>query len=262
MNSSHVIPHAGREWRRFQALKLSERGWSQRRIAEALDVTEQALSGWLHQARAGGPEALRARRRPGRPPELSAAQQRMIPEWLWHGPEAYGFRGQVWTSARVARVIEEEVGIRYHKDHVARLLKALHWTPQIPIRRADQRDDDAIAQWRRDKWPELRRQAVRERRTLVITDEAGIYLLPGVVRTYAPEAHTPVLRAKVTRDHLSVMGAFTPQGQVYTLVRPESLNGLHTVEFLLHLRRVADQRLLAIWDGSPIHRRQAVKEFV
>src|SRR5271165_556491 len=76
------------------------------------------------------------------------------------------------------------------------------------------------------------------------------------------EGLTPVLREKQTRDHLSVMGAMTPLGQVYTLVRQESLNGLHCVEFLLHLLRVAGERLLVIWDGSPIHRRVEVKEFV
>lgn len=83
-----------------------------------------------------------------------------------------------------------------------------------------------------------------------------------LVRTYAPEARTPILREKVTRDHLSVMGALSPEGKVYTLVRQESLNGCHTVEFLLHLRRVAGPRLLVIWDGSPIHRRQEVQEYV
>src|SRR5262245_25841083 len=109
---------------------------------------------------------------------------------------------------------------------------------------------------------QLRRRARRERRVLVFEDESGFYLLPGLVRTYAPEAHTPVIRERQTRDHLSVMGGMTPAGKVYTLARQESLNGMHTVEFLLHLLRVAGERLLVVWDGSPIHRRQAVQEFV
>ena len=241
---------------------LKRRGWYQRDIAEALDVSEVAVSRWLARARDGGPEALRARPAPGRPPRLSPAQKRSIPEFLWHGPEAYGFRGQVWTCARVAQVIEEEFGVRYHKDHVGRLLKDLRWTPQLPIRRAIQRDEEAIRRWRDEAWPELRRRARRERRALVFEDESGFYLLPGVVKTYAPEGLTPVLREKQTRDHLSVMGGMTPEGKVYTLVRQESLNGLHSIEFLLHLLRVAGERLLVIWDGSPIHRRAEVKEFV
>jgi transposase len=243
-------------------LHLKRRGWYQRDIAEALDVSEEAVSRWLARARDGGPEALRARPAPGHPPRLSPDQRRAIPEFLWHGPEAYGFRGQLWTCARIAKVIEWEFGVRYHKDHVGRMLKGLHWTPQQPIKRAIQRDDDAIRRWRDETWPELLRRARRERRTLVFEDESGFYLLPGVVKTYAPEGITPVLREKQTRDHLSVMGGMTPEGRVYTLVRQESLNGLHSIEFLLHLLRVAGDRLLVIWDGSPIHRRVEVKEFV
>jgi transposase len=245
-----------REWR------LKQQGWPQRDIARALDASEGAVSQWMAIAERDGAEALRAHPSPGHPPRLSAAQKRLIPEFLWHGPEAYGLRGQVWTCARVARVIEVEFGIRYHKDHVGRLLRELHWTPQVPITRALQRDEKAIERWRTEVWPDLRRQARRERRVLVFVDEAGFYLLPGVVRTYAPKGLTPVLREKQTRDHLSVMGGITPEGKVYTLARQESLNGWHCIEFLLHLGRVAGTRLLLIWDGSPIHRREEVTEFV
>lgn len=243
-------------------MHLEQQGWYQRDIAAALDVSEETVSRWLARARAGGPEALRAQPRPGHPPKLSPAQKRLIPEFLWHGAEAYGFRGEVWTCARIARVLEEEFGVRYHKDHVGRLLKELRWTPQVPIKRAIQRDEEAIPRWRDEVWPELQRRARRERRVLVFEDESGFYLLPGLVRTYAPQARTPVLHEKQTRDHLSVMGGMTPAGKVYTLARQESLNGLHSIEFLTHLLRVAGQRLLVIWDGSPIHRRAAVKEFV
>ena len=77
-------------------------------------------------------------------------------------------------------------------------------------------------------------------------DESGFYLLPGVVKTYAPRGLTPILKEWQTRDHLSVMGGVTPQGKVYSLVHQESLSGLHTVAFLTHLLRVAGPRLLHI----------------
>jgi transposase len=243
-------------------VRLKEQGWYQRDIAAALGVSEDAVSRWLMRARVGGLEALRSRSSPGRRPKLSSVQKRLIPEFLWHGAEAYGFRGAVWTCARIAQVIEEEFGVRYHKDHVGRLLQELFWTPQLPIRRALQRDEEAIRRWRAEVWPALRRRAQRERRVLVFEDEAGFYLLPGLVRTYAPQAQTPLLRERQTRDHLSVMGGMTPAGKVYTLARQESLNGMHVIEFLQHLQRVAGERLLVIWDGSPIHRRQAVRDFV
>ena len=77
-----------------------------------------------------------------------------------HGAEAYGFRGEVWTCPRVRKVIEWEFGVSYHKSHVARLLKELKWTPQLPIERATQRDEVAIAEWRSDVWKEMKKSAL------------------------------------------------------------------------------------------------------
>src|SRR4051794_25586767 len=164
------IPPECYEWRRFRALYLKRRGWYQRDIAEAFDASEEAVSRWLARVRDCGPEALRARPTSGRSPRLTPDQVWSIPEFLWHAPEAYGFRGQVWTCARIAKVIEWEFGVRYHKDHVGRMLKGLGWTPQQPIRRATQRDDEAIRRWRDESWPGLLRRARRERRTLIFED--------------------------------------------------------------------------------------------
>jgi transposase len=262
MDTEPFDPFDAGEWRRMQAWRLSQRGWKQRDIAVALSASEAAVSRWLAAARASGPQALAARPIPGRPPRLTAEQRRLLPDFLWHGAEAYGFRGDVWTCARVAQVLKEEFGVAYSKSQVSRILKGLRWTPQVPITRAIQRDEEAIARWREGVWPGLRGRARRERRALVFVDESGFYLLPGVVKTYGPEGETPVLDEWQTRDHLSVMGGLTPAGKVYVLVRPESLNGLHTVAFLQHLVRYAGRRVLVIWDGSPIHRRAAVTEFL
>lgn len=262
MGTSEFKPGDWREWRRLRAWQLKQEGWSQRAIAGALGVSEVSVSHWLARASESGPESLRKRPGPGRPPSLSPRQKGLIPEFLWHGAEAYGFSGEVWTCARVASVIAEEFGVLYHNDHVGRLLKELDWTPQMPIKRAIQRDEPAIRRWRDEAWPRLLGQARKERRVLVFEDESGFYLLPGLVRTYAPKARTPVIREKQTRDHLSVMGGMTPQGKVYTLVRHKPLNGLHCIEFLEHLRAVTGRRLLVIWDGSPIHRRREVSQFV
>src|SRR5947209_17500508 len=111
MESPDSLPADGLEWRRFRALHLKGQGWSRRDIAEALGVSPVSVGRWFARARDGGPEALRAQPRLGPPPKLSAAQRHRIPEFLWHGAEAYGFRGEVWTCARVARVIEEEFGV-------------------------------------------------------------------------------------------------------------------------------------------------------
>src|SRR5512143_2117772 len=262
MDFEHPDPEDWREWRRVQAWRLKQLGRKQRDIAVALGVTEGAVSRWVARARDAGPAALLAPPGPGHHTKLGPDQVRPIPDSLSHGAEAYGSRGGVWTCARAAKVIEEEFGVSYHKGHVSRRLGELHWTPQLPIARAIQRDEQEIERWRVEVWPRLQAGAHREHRTPVFVDESGFYLLPGKVRTYAPEGHTPVLHEWQTRDHLSAIGGVTPAGKLYVLVRQESLNGLHTIEFLKHLIRYVGPRLLVIWDGSPIHRRAAVKEFL
>lgn len=262
MEDPDFIPGDWRAWRRLRALQRKRQGWFQRAIASALGVSEVSVSRWRARVRQGGTAALRTRPAPGHPSKLSPDQKRLIPEFLWHGAAAYGFRGAVWTCARIAQVIQEEFGVRYHQGHVGKLLEQLRWTPQIPIRRAMQGDEQALQFGRVVVWPELLNAARRARRVLVFEDESGFYLLPGLVRTYAPQGQTPVLHEKQTRDHLSVRGGMTPQGKVYTLVRQEPLHGLHGIEFLVYLPKGAAERLLVIWDGSPIHRRAAVRDFV
>jgi transposase len=261
MESQH-LDRTVREWRRFQAVKLDSLGWLEVDIAEALGVSKGTVSRWLAIADVSGPEALHSHPSAGSPPKLTVEQFARLPDFLWHGAEAYGFRGDVWTCARITQMIQWELGVSYHKDHVSRLMKELGWTPQIPVTRAIQRDEAAIERWRETVWPELRRQAVRERRTLVFMDESGFYLLPGVVKTYGPRGQTPVIDKRLTRDHLSVMVGCTPAGKVYTLVRAEAFTSEHTVLFLEHLRRQAGKRLLVIWDGSPIHRWGAVPDYL
>ena len=150
-------PSNWKEARRLQAWHLKQQGWSQRQIAEALGVSEGAVSQWMKRAREEGPDALRHRPPPGAPRRLSADQLAQLPDLLQRGPQAYGFRGELWTRGRIAAVIQLEFGIAYHPRHVGRLCQAIRWSPQKPARRARQRDEAAIAQWHDETWPAIKR---------------------------------------------------------------------------------------------------------
>lgn len=144
----------------MQALELKRCGWKQKDIAEALGVTRGAVSQWLTLASTQGDEALLARPRPGASLRLTTEDRQRLPSLLAAGAEAYGFRGQLWTCARVAAIIRQEFGVSYHKAHVSRILKELAWTPQKPIERASQRNEEKIAGWRKEVWPELKKKPV------------------------------------------------------------------------------------------------------
>jgi len=96
----------------------------------------------------------------------------------------------------------------------------------------------------------------------VCVEEAGFYLLAGVVKTCAPCGQTPVLRVPLTRDHLSVISAVTPQGKLYVMVQERAFQAEDVVRFLRHWLRHIPGQLLVIWDGLPAHRSQVVKDFL
>src|SRR3712207_9282831 len=98
-----TLPADWREGRRLRAWELAQQGWKQKDIAAALGVTQGAVSHWLTQARADGPTALRQQPPAGRQPRLTAAQRAHIPALLARGPEAWRFRGSVWTRPQLGR---------------------------------------------------------------------------------------------------------------------------------------------------------------
>jgi transposase len=152
----------GREWRRQRAWEVSQAGWWQKDIAAALGVSRAAVCQWLKCAReGGGVEALRRRPHLGGPSQLTAEQRAQIPALLARGAQAYGFRGDVWTAKRIAEVIWRTFGVRYHPDHVSRLLRQAGWSVQRPIQRATQRDEAAITRWQEERWPAIKKNHER-----------------------------------------------------------------------------------------------------
>ena len=143
---------------------MKEEGWPQKEIAAALGVSEGAVSYWVKRGREGGEEALKAHPPKGVSPRLTVEQKAQIPEFLAKGAEAYGFRGDVWTASRVAEVIKRTFGIRYHRDHVGKLMREAGWSRQKPVERASQRNEEALKQWSEERWPDIKKKPSRTRR--------------------------------------------------------------------------------------------------
>jgi len=237
-------------------------GWTNSSIADALGVSEPAVCHWIKLAQAHGAAALYRRRPRGRRARLSKAQLRVIPKLLTKGAEHFGFEGDVWTCRRIATVILHELGVRYHHDHVRRMMRAFKWSPQRPVVRASERNEAAVAVWLTVTWPAIKKKAENEGRTIVFIDETAFYLRPTVAKTWSPKGQPPVLHAPASRKHLSVIGGVTYGGSLYVQIQVVSFRTKGVIEFLRHILFHIPGKILVVWDNIRIHKSKELMSFL
>ena len=146
------------EKRRREAIRLWESGLNQSEVARRVKVVRQTVVRWVAQYREQGEAALRKAGRAGRKPLLSQQDRQRLEELLVRGPEALGYETPLWTCPRVAHLIEQEFGIRYHEGHVWKVLVSLGWSPQRPVGRARERNEEQIHSWKKKTWPAIKKK--------------------------------------------------------------------------------------------------------
>jgi putative transposase len=114
---------------------------------------------WRETFRRKGAAGLTAKPAPGRPRKLTTRQRQRLPKLLARGARAYGYANDLWTTRRVATVISRELGIDYHPAHVSRILADVGWSCQKPERRALERNETAIAHWKRYRWVAIKKKS-------------------------------------------------------------------------------------------------------
>jgi transposase len=147
-----------REYRRLRVWEMHQQGYKQSDIATALGLSQGGVSHILAGAREGGEEGLRQRKPKGVQARLTVEQKAEVLTKLAEGAEAHGFAGDVWTTVRVAELIQREYGVQYHPDYIGPFLRACGWSAQRPVVRATQRNQEAISQWRQQRWPEIEKK--------------------------------------------------------------------------------------------------------
>ena len=146
------------ERRRMRAAGLLEKGYSQSEVARRVGAHRQSVSQWAVELREKGRAGLKKAGRAGRRPRLSAEGLGKIEQGLKRGPEALGYETGLWTTKRVAHLIEQECGIAYHPSQAWRILRQLGWSCQRPTGRAWERDEEKIRRWKQKRWPELKKR--------------------------------------------------------------------------------------------------------
>lgn len=149
------------EARRRLAVTRVNEGWKQKDVAAFLGVSLKAVGKWMAAYRASGDDGLKAKLRPGPKPKLSGKQERRVLWWLARSPRAFGYKTDLWTTRRLAEVIETRYGVRFNSNYLAEWLKRRGYSPQKPEVTAVERDNPAIARWVEEDWPRIKKSAGR-----------------------------------------------------------------------------------------------------
>lgn len=147
------VDYASLEARRLQAARLFEQGLSQAAVSRKLGVKPASVCRWHRAWESGGKQALRRKGGAGRKARITAAQLRQLENALLKGPLAHGYHSELWTLERIGELIQRKFGIRYYRGHVWKLLQRMEWSAQRPALRAKERDEGAIGEWRKKRWP-------------------------------------------------------------------------------------------------------------
>jgi transposase len=146
------------ERRRFKAVDLLEDGLQPVEVAKRLKVDRRSVCRWKAAFQSQGPKAIKAKPSSGRPPKIGKQAKKDLEKKLLQGARAAGFQTDLWTCPRVAKLIQSSFGVRYHVDHIGRLLHSLGWSPQKPQRKAVERNEEQIQQWIKVDWPRIKKK--------------------------------------------------------------------------------------------------------
>ena len=240
---------------RKRAVSRVQEGESPEAVIRAMGFCRASIYNWLAMYRAGGWDALDARKRGGRPRKVSA---RMI-AWVYRvvtggDPRQYKFPFALWTRNAIAILLYRRYGVRLSANSVGRLLAHLGITPQKPLWRAYQQDPERVRQWIQAEYPAIARQAQQEKAEIWFGDESGVRSDYHAGTTWAARGKTPVVRTTGARYRLNMLSAVNRRGKMRFMIEAKGLNADVMCRFLDRLMAGQKRRVFLILDGHPIHK--------
>jgi len=149
--------------KRRRAVDLFAQGLTGREVAERVGIDQSTAWRWRKAWRDRGEEGITSKKSPGRVPALDGQQRARLVEVLIEGAQAHGWATDLWNCTRIADLISRRFGVRHHPDHVGRILHQLGLSWQKPMRRASQRDEEAIERWMKEDAPRIKKKPRRQR---------------------------------------------------------------------------------------------------
>jgi transposase len=258
------LPAVAQEDLRLKAVKAVLGGMRQVEAAKVLGVTRQAIGKWLKAYHQCGPKTLKAKRQ-GRPRggSLLGWQSAQIAKSIVDRcPDQLKMPFYLWTREAVGQLIERRFGIRLSVWTVGRYLGRWGFTPQKPMRRAFEKNPEAVHRWLDEKYPAIRKQAKQEKADIYWGDEMGMRSDHTVGRSYGRRGQTPVILGTGVRFGCNMISAITNKGQLNFMVFKQRFKAHVFEEFLRRLVRQSERKVFIIVDGHPVHRSGKVKKWL
>ena len=221
---------------------------------ESLGFSRTAIYPWLRKFEQEGWDALVERIAAGPEPKLTEKQRQQVKRWiLGKDPRQYGFDFGLWSRRIVQALIKERMRVGLGLTAVGRLLASLDITPQKPLRRAYERDPQAVEFWLQKTYPALKRRAKRLGAKIFFLDEAGFQSDPPLGRTYGLKGKTPEVVTSGQRQSLNVISAVNARGEFWAATYTGKLNAEAFVAFLQNFMKGRSGKTFLVIDGHPAH---------
>jgi transposase len=243
--------------------RVHEGGEKPSEVMRSLGLCRTSIYPWLRAAKKKGMGALKMRKAAGPKPKLTEKQRAQVCRWIvGKDPRQYGFDFGLWTRKIVAQLIEEKFGVCMTLVGVGKMLAKLNITPQKPLRRAYERDPEAVERWKNVEYPKLRQRAKKHGATIFFLDEAGFSSEPNLGRSYGRKGQTPVVKTTGQRQKVNAISAVSAKGGFWSKIYTGMLNATRFVEFLKDFRKGGRGRVFLVVDGHPSHRAKVVASYV
>lgn len=232
-------------------------------VTESYRLGEKTIFKWLKIARVQGLDALAPKPRPGRGRALTDFEAEEVKRWILSGdPRQYGFDFGLWTRQIVSDLIRDRFNIELGLTAVGDLLHRVGLTPQKPVRRAYERNDADIQDWKKNTYPKIKKSAKKHGAEIFWLDEASIRSDDPLMRTWGLKGQTPTVRTSGQRQGINAISAISNSGGFWYQVYTERFNADVFIECLKDLIKNRKKPIFIIMDGHPVHKSKKVREFV
>lgn len=240
-------------------------GMSQVEAARVFAVHRSAVNRWCRAAAAGGPDALKTRKRGRKPtggPLAPGQEAELLDAVRTRHPDDLGLADALWTRDAVGEYAARRFGVRKSRWVWGRWLRRHDFTPQRPARRAYRQDPADLARWRVEVYPGIRAEAKRCGAEVHWLDETGVRTDCVAGTSYSPRGRTPTARVSGRPARVNVVSTLTNAGVLRFSVFAGRFTAGVFLDFLRRLLRSTTGVAFLVLDGHPVHRSRRVRDWV